>query len=305
MPQIEIFVDIFGSDGIPHTFIKVYDNEGNATEYGFRPENGKLIDDGHIDINIDHEYNSSSGRMDITNEQYEDLIDSIKESIANPPEYNLFTGKTCTSWVLNMLNEADIIPGSLANNTWFTTIFDTLIFNPYLQYIGFKINDLLSASFNASQAWIQRYDPLTLDLDGDGIETVAASTTNPILFDHDGDGVKTGTGWIKSDDGFLVMDRNNNGTIDNGTELFGDSTPLNSGGTTEDGFAALAQEDTNADGVVNNQDTNWSNLCVWQDLRRLLKSAHMLCCAATAGVATYIKSTSHFFGYARLASERI
>ncbi|MCK7494042.1 MAG: hypothetical protein MZW92_24465 [Comamonadaceae bacterium] len=34
---------------------------------------------------------------------------------------------------------------------------------------------------------------LTLDLDGDGIETVALSATNPILFDHDGDGLKTGT----------------------------------------------------------------------------------------------------------------
>lgn len=39
-----------------------------------------------------------------------------------------------------------------------------------------------------------RRDPLTLDLDGDGIETVALSATNPVLFDHDGDGLKTGTG---------------------------------------------------------------------------------------------------------------
>lgn len=62
-----------------------------------------------------------------------------------------------------------------------------------------------------------RRDPLTLDLDGDGIETVPAAATNPIMFDHDGDGVKTGTGWVKQDDGFLVLDRNGNGTIDNCT----------------------------------------------------------------------------------------
>ena len=43
-------------------------------------------------------------------------------------------------------------------------------------------------------------------LDGDGVETIEASQANQILFDHDGDGLKTGTEWIKPDDGFLVMD---------------------------------------------------------------------------------------------------
>jgi trimeric autotransporter adhesin len=92
-------------------------------------------------------------------------------------------------------------------------------------------------------------DPLTLDLDGDGLETVALSATSPIYFDHDGDGVKNGTGWVKPEDGFLVMDRDGNGAIDTGRELFGDSTPLASGGIVADGFAALAQEDTNQDGI--------------------------------------------------------
>ena len=111
-----------------------------------------------------------------------------------------------------------------------------------------------------------RRDPLVLDLDGDGIETIAASATNPVLFDHDGDGLKKGTGWIQPDDGFLVMDRNGNGTIDSGRELFGDSTPLYTGGTASDGFEALAQEDTNADGAVNALDARWSNLKIWRDL---------------------------------------
>jgi len=44
--------------------------------------------------------------------------------------------------------------------------------------------------------------------------------------------------------------------------------PLAGGGATADGFAALAQEDTNADGVVNNLDTRWSQLRVWQDLNQ-------------------------------------
>ncbi len=64
------------------------------------------------------------------------------------------------------------------------------------------------------------------------------------------------------------MDRNGNNTIDDGTELFGDATPLYAGGKAVDGFAALAQEDTNGDGMVNSSDANYSNLRVWQDLNQ-------------------------------------
>jgi hypothetical protein len=123
---------------------------------------------------------------------------------------------------------------------------------------GDSINDIEDAVndfFNMARNWIQRRDPLTLDLDGDGLETTGIDPNNPILFDHDGDGTANATGWVKPDDGYLVFDRNENGLIDNGTELFGDSTPLLDGngevtGTATDGFAALAAEDTNNDGIV-------------------------------------------------------
>ena len=62
-----------------------------------------------------------------------------------------------------------------------------------------KIKDAVNDFFNAAFGWRQpRYDPLTLtlDLDGDGLETVGINTAAPILFDHDGDGIKTGTGWV-------------------------------------------------------------------------------------------------------------
>lgn len=121
--------------------------------------------------------------------------------------------------------------------------------------------------FNLSQQTF-RSDPLTLDLDGDGLETSAPSTTNPIMFDHSGNGIKTSSGWVQPDDGFLVLDRNGNGVIDSGRELFGDATPLTQGGTAKDGFAALADQDTNHDGLVNQQDIHWAQLRVWRDLNQ-------------------------------------
>jgi len=80
--------------------------------------------------------------------------------------------------------------------------------------------------FTGAQAILPiRRDPLALDLDGDGLETIGLngrSDGSSVLFDHDGDGIKTGSGWLKGDFGWLVLDRNGNGTIDSGNELFGE-----------------------------------------------------------------------------------
>ncbi len=111
-------------------------------------------------------------------------------------------------------------------------------------------------------------DPLSLDLDNDGLETVGINPAAPILFDHTGTGVKTATGWLNGDDGFLALDRNGNGTIDNGTELFGDSTRLPDDTLAHDGFDALAAQDTNADGLVNSQDSGFGALRIWRDLNQ-------------------------------------
>jgi hypothetical protein len=124
--------------------------------------------------------------------------------------------------------------------------------------------------YTAAQNWQPPRDPLVLDLDGDGIETVGINSAAPILFDHDADGVRTGTGWIKADDGLVVLDLNGNGTIDTGRELFGDNTqlPANTQGvitTAANGYAALAQHDSNADGAINSQDAIYGQLRIWQD----------------------------------------
>ncbi|WP_190274105.1 beta strand repeat-containing protein [Gallionella capsiferriformans] len=136
--------------------------------------------------------------------------------------------------------------------------------------LGSKINQLESALQNSSTYRIvyYYYDPLVLDLDGDGIETVAASGSSGAMFDQNGDGIRTATGWVNRDDGLLVRDIDGNGTIDNGTELFGDSTALGAGGKAANGFAALADMDSNGDGIVDAADANFAQLQVWRDLNQ-------------------------------------
>src|SRR5205085_1429187 len=70
------------------------------------------------------------------------------------------------------------------------------------------------------------------------------------------------------DDAFLCLDRNGNGTIDDGAELFGYATPLANGQPAIVGFAALAEYDTNHDGKVSSADPIWPRLCVWRDANR-------------------------------------
>jgi hypothetical protein len=113
-------------------------------------------------------------------------------------------------------------------------------------------------------AAITRRDPLIIDLDGDGIETT--NVKDGAYFDHDGNGFAEQTGWAASDDGLLVMDRNNDGMINDGKELFGDQTILSNGQRASNGFQALSELDSNADGKIDSNDTAFANLKIWQDI---------------------------------------
>ena len=94
--------------------------------------------------------------------------------------------------------------------------------------------------------------PIILDLDGDGVETTNVKAG--AYFDHDGNGFSEQTGWAAPDDGMLVMDRDGNGTIDNGKELFGNETLLADGTKASNGFQALSELDSNADGKIDVND---------------------------------------------------
>lgn len=106
-------------------------------------------------------------------------------------------------------------------------------------------------------------DPLAIDLGALGIDLT--SLENGVHFDLDKNGFAEKTAWIGIEDGFLVLDRNGDGTINDGGELFGDKVELQNGLTSVSGFEALAELDNNNDGCIDAEDSAWTSLRVWID----------------------------------------
>ena len=102
-----------------------------------------------------------------------------------------------------------------------------------------------------AQEPVRRSDPIAFDLDNNGINT---NTDQRVLFDLDADGQLDTINSLSGKDAFLALDRNENGKIDNGSELFGDQHGASNG------FDELSKFDDNQDGVINNLDTVFSRL---------------------------------------------
>ena len=107
--------------------------------------------------------------------------------------------------------------------------------------------------------------PIVLDTNSNNITSIALENSN-VYFDYDGDGVKEKTAWTESGDALLAMDLNGDGKINNGSELFGNFTKLSNGSTAPDGYAALAQYDTNGDNIIDSKDSAFSSLKLWKDV---------------------------------------
>lgn len=110
---------------------------------------------------------------------------------------------------------------------------------------------------------VPRRDPLALDLNGDGIVSVGYDAG--VYFDLDNSGFAESTTWLSAEDAFVALDRNQDGIINNGGELFGSETLLSSGQYAANGFLALSDFDSNADGVMDAQDDIFGELLLWQD----------------------------------------
>ncbi len=128
-----------------------------------------------------------------------------------------------------------------------------------------------SPFFNYSGCCCQG-SPIILDINGDGYAMTDGA--NGVSFDINGDGRKDQTSWTaaNSDDAWLVLDRNDNHTIDDGKEMFGNycDQPAPPAGTLRNGFTGLAEFDKpanggNSDGKITRADAVFKKLRLWQD----------------------------------------
>ncbi len=138
--------------------------------------------------------------------------------------------------------------------------------------VDFEIEvTVAEARAEAPEGEAKRQDPLVLDLDGDG-QISLTGVADGLDFDLDADGRTDRAATVAGGDAFLALDRDGDGRITSGAELFGDATGA------RDGFADLARLDDNGDGVFDARDTAFDDVVVFD--------GHRTRSLAEAGVAS-------------------
>ena len=123
--------------------------------------------------------------------------------------------------------------------------------------ISFNTNVSMSRRFVAETGislgtgFVRTCDPLVINLDGNP----AGVSDQTFKFDIEGDGEIDTIGRLRSGSGYLALDKNEDGVINDGKELFGTSSG--------DGFKDLAAYDDDGNGWIDEDDEIWQKLKIW------------------------------------------
>ena len=125
--------------------------------------------------------------------------------------------------------------------------------------------------------------PLVLSFDNAPVEYLADGAHG---FDLSGT-ASIVTDWPTANTPWLALDRDGNGSIDDGNELFGSMSPLAGGGRARNGFEALRELDGDGDGRITPSDPAFARLVVWADAEGDRRSTpHELRSLAELGIVT-------------------
>ncbi len=123
--------------------------------------------------------------------------------------------------------------------------------------LDFNLNVEMSRSFqeyyeeNYFVAQASLTDPLVINLDGN----IAEMTDQTFFFDIDADGKEDEINELAAGSGYLALDKNSDGVINDGSELFGTKSG--------DGFADLADYDEDGNGFIDEGDSIFAKLKIW------------------------------------------
>jgi len=205
-----------------------------------------------------------------TDKQSQDLSETIKENKKQSVKYQIIDKILLTKEQHQKQDNLSITKDTESNLTSTKTDSLTLsstaksiqnnqatAIDPATLQLRQQISEQTTARLSFSgeaveQQEVKKTDPLAFDLDGNGIETTGVN--QGIQFDIDADGKKEQTSFISGNDAFLAYDKNGNGVIDNGSELFGDQNGA------KNGFEELKKYDDNKDGSIDKHDAIYSNL---------------------------------------------
>ncbi len=140
-----------------------------------------------------------------------------------------------------------------------TTAFSTMgtVVTADGRQIQFHLDMTMSRSFEAyyeadyTKETVMAVDPLVINLEGN----VASVSDQKFEFDIDGDGILDSISRLGKGSGYIALDKNGDGKINDGNELFGTKSG--------DGFEDLSKYDSDGNGWIDENDEIWDKLLIW------------------------------------------